>query len=1505
MKKNLKRIFKIGFITAGIVFLFVVFVSLFTQTQFFRDRLRIILASSITSKINGTLHIGTIDGNLLTGFTIDSVALSQNGEMLFSTGKIFCQYEPFGFFSKRATFRYIIVEQPTIRLTRSASGQWNIASILKPDSANTNNHFDWTLIFDDVEIKHGTIVVVDSCSLLAPDHWNLPPSYFEYHNFSVNDFNLTLHATVTEKSIAANIVHASGYSPQSRFELTHFKGNFSVSDKGTFANNIILQTGHSYIELDGSIANVNVMNDFSLARLRQDSVHLQVRAKNLDVGELKSFLPQVDFLNGSVFLDLDVGGEFGNIFIRHLHLNTFRSTVNLSGSVRNLHQPKNLSLGIIVGDTKIDPTDISRILPSLQVPTFDSVGFVTVYSEFNGRPLNFKSKTSLKGSFGSIDINGEMNLEQDQPSYAGSLTTSRLNLGPIIRNKKFNTMLNAKGTITGHGFSLDKLSTTVWFAADSSRIQHLNLTSLTCTLRGEPNHIEANIRAQNSDMNAEILAQGDYSDTTAPRYSATVDLSSFDLASILNDEKFSSDLTFQGSFSGSGHRIDDLNAESDLTFLPSMFQGHKVSAQDIHLTLDQRQELHKHLSLQSGIADIDLRGEFDLDHMTDALVHQTNNLIDSIQRHASPSDSLVQESNEGTLSGNHPWIDQKKFNSTYTINIKDLEPLAELFKSSPFDAKAQLSGSLTGTAGNLSLRCTGTFDECYFGTVKGGILLNNGTIDAVLDSLKDIRTLEDLTANARFTATSGKLNTKTIEHLDASVSYKNLAGKISLHGTVDSLYTVNMEGNASVQPHTYVFDFDTLDLAAGPYQWINDQDVQCRWNYDGFRIMHGVMKRNNEQFTLVGILPSTGDMDFTATLKHFDLSGIQNIVRPNLSPAGDRLFTGTADAELHLSGSMLAPGILFDANSENTFYKQTRIGSFRAHIEYNKQIALLNILNMDKGLDSIPRLVIKGSLPIDLGFTNVEERFPDTSEYIEITSQGFDVGVLEPLLPDLSNLSGTVKSNVIIAGTPRQPEFSGSILLNNIQFLFGPNNIPYSISGELQPSQDKIVVKQLRVQNLDPGGKGNEATLTGSISVKNFEIGEFNLIAQGKILLMTEATRRRVPTMFGTLLTETDDEGLHITGTPEYPLLSGKLYILDANLTFPPATTALSTSNNLILPYIVVDDTTKINFGTEKVSKFYAVGDSSSDSLQFTAIKASPLLDRLRYNLNIETRGLTVVRMIFSPTTNQELYAELDGKVTAVNNNGTPSIYGEIEVGSRSYYSFVRKFDATGKLKFIGEWDNPELDVTATYQGVRQITEPQTIEQEATTTPKTTDQNVLVELAITGPRLNPKLAMSMKVQLRPGGDWVDWSTQSQGGDVQSDVFSFILWGKFHDQLTSKEQQDVSNIGSSTGTSVASNLVSGIFSDLVREELPFIRDVDFSYEGGTIQEGTNVNVTTSPGIGQLRVGGKIFNDIGNTNLSYQINLVRNLFLEIQRKVTSENTEDKRLTNEARLYYRFAF
>jgi hypothetical protein len=397
--------------------------------------------------------------------------------------------------------------------------------------------------------------------------------------------------------------------------------------------------------------------------------------------------------------------------------------------------------------------------------------------------------------------------------------------------------------------------------------------------------------------------------------------------------------------------------------------------------------------------------------------------------------------------------------------------------------------------------------------------------------------------------------------------------------------------------------------------------------------------------------------------------------------------------------------------------------------------------------------------------------------------------------------------------------------------------------------------------------------------------------------------------MYGTLFTAIGLDGLRITGTLARPFLSGTLSVLDADLVFPPAIAVASTNSNLSLEYVVVDDTTSASHSGPRPSKFYGPLEAQAfRSERGARPQSSPLLDRLRYNLNIETQGITAVKMIFTPATNEELYAELTGSVVAMNSQGTPSIYGEIEIAQRSYYNFFKKFDATGKLKFVGQWDNPELDVRATYEGVRQVAESQLGDQAAaaaTGEQRTTEQKVIVELTIKGPRLNPKLDMSMKVQSRPGGAYEDWSGKTQGGDVQSDVISFIVTGKFRDQLTAKDQQELTNIGSSTGSSVASSLLSGIFSDYLRQEFSFVRSVDVLYQGGSFSEGTNVNITANAGIGQLRVGGKIFNDLGNTNLTYQVNLVRNLFLEIQRKVNSDNTEDKRLTNEARLYYRFSF
>jgi hypothetical protein len=190
----------------------------------------------------------------------------------------------------------------------------------------------------------------------------------------------------------------------------------------------------------------------------------------------------------------------------------------------------------------------------------------------------------------------------------------------------------------------------------------------------------------------------------------------------------------------------------------------------------------------------------------------------------------------------------------------------------------------------------------------------------------------------------------------------------------------------------------------------------------------------------------------------------------------------------------------------------------------------------------------------------------------------------------------------------------------------------------------------------------------------------------------------------------------------------------------------------------------------------------------------------------------------------------------------------------------------------------------------------------------TNQQKVTVTLDITGKRYEPKMAMSMQVQLQPGDTPIDWSTQVRGGDVQSDAISFILFGKFNDEINSADRRSLTaNFGSTASSGFTSTLLSGVLTNYLRKELPFIRDVGVTYQGGN----PDVRITGDVLNGYLQFGGKILNNISNANVSYQVNLgdflknpsIRNLFLEIQHR-DSDLTEERK-TDEARIYYRFSF
>ncbi|OLD79452.1 MAG: hypothetical protein AUI33_02690 [Ignavibacteria bacterium 13_1_40CM_2_61_4] len=1501
--KTLRRIFKI-LVYAAALFLIVIFIlGAITQTAFFKDRVRVLLVSSLSDRLNGSIRIGTLGGNFFTGITVDSVEIYAETGLFLRAERVLVKYDLMTLFDKSATMRYLIVDRPTIYLLRSRAGEWNYAKLLKPSGDTTHGTFDWNVFLNDLELKNGMLTVFDSTFAVPPGGDTLAGRHFTEGRFSFKDINVQLKASVRPEDFDVHLLHTSFYSDRPVFELIHCAGDFRVSAGGVSATNVILHSGRSQIGLDGRVPGLDLFRKVKAAALQHDSAQIKLNAKNIDFSELKEFIPELSFLEGSASIDLAADGEFGNLTIRRLKLDVQENSINVAGTVRNLQRADRLDLDLFLGSSYFDPSVAAKLMPGMQIPTFERGGPASVNVRFIGRPLDFRTRTIVRGKFGECDVAGSINLEKKIPRYELSFTTKRLDLASILSNQRINSALFTTGKLDGEGISAGQIRATLSVRIDSSRFRNLPIDAAQLTLQGSPHRFEGSVEATSQKMKAVVSGLTDLTIRESPKFSGDISFQGINLARVLDDPRYGSDLTLEGTVSGSGRTIDDINTDIKFLLMPSTFQGHSISAQEIRFFLDQHDPASKRLSLHSSVMDLDLNGTFDLDLAGAALIHQTSNLLETIREHAMPPESLKARK---AAPGIGPHVaPQRRMDFDYTLHVKDLDPVATLIEGQRFDGRAILSGAIHGTEERLSFSCNGAIDECFIGTFEKGVLLNRATLTVALDSLGGNSALENLTARGRLRSESGLVNTTRIDSLDIDLDYRQLKGTLSIKGVVDSVYSIIMAGQTSVQPHTYAFDVDNLTFTSGAYRWHNDQDVQVRVNYDGTRVMHAVMLRNAEQFSLTGVLHHDGEFDFDAALNKFDLTGLAVFVRNPELLRPDQGFRGLASATLHLAGSPENPFMTFKAVSDSAYFRQTRIGSVEANILYGSATATIGLTVKKMPSDPQPTLVVKGTLPINLAFSGVQERFPPEKQHLEIVSQGFDLSVFDPILRDFENLRGQLHCEITVAGTPRDPEYLGSITLSDVSFTFADNNVPYSISADLEPSGNKIVLKSFQVRNLQKLGPVGEARVSGSLIIKNYQIDSIDFTAFGQILLMSEATRKTRSTVYGSLFTEIGSEGLSLRGPIAHPYLTGNLYVRDANLTFPPVRETAGSSSQMALNYVVLDDTSKAAPQTARPSKFYSGNDARHSSSRTAEVRdrGSLFLDRLRYNLSIETRGTTAIKMIFTPSTNEELYAELDGRVSVVNSQGYPSVTGEIAVLPHSYYNFFRRFDASGKLKFVGQWDNPELEIEATYESYR--TDP---------AHDSLQQKVIVQLNIGGSRYEPKLDMSMKVQLQPDQEPVDWASQARGGDVQSDAISFILTGKFRDELTSKERGDIaSSVGSTAGSGLTSGLLSGVLTDFLRQEFPFIRSAEVSYAGGSFQQGANVRLSGEAFKGYWQVGGKILNDIGNANVSYQMSLgdvlkapsIHNLFLEIQRRVEGDISEEKKLTNEARLYYRFSF
>jgi predicted RNA-binding protein len=1521
---------------SGILLFVLIAIIGYTQTRSFKTYLRNTLLVKSRTALNGQLQIGSIEGNLLTGFTVDSVSIRGYADELLSSERIEFKYDLFGFFFKRIAFNNIVIVKPHIHIYRSVDGTWNVLRLIKPTQKDTTP-FAWTIDIKRLKLQDAELVFIDSL-LLAQRQigtYEVPPdSVIDYARVHLSALSLETSAKIQNGRYEVKLGNLEFTSQEPSFALRHFEGDFLLTKNEGSAQNVHIETSKSQVRLDAGIKDVDIASLSSAEELKMKPVDLTVSAEDIDTRELKQFLyPSVDFLDRELKLHLKASGTFGDLKIEKLVIQMPHSFVQLQGRLRNLHSASNLEMTIQSNDNVIAPRDLIDCLPGLKLPDFTFLGPVKYSLSYEGRPLDFHARVSCSTAAGNIDVDGKMKILPEDITYSGTVALHSLALGTLLQDGKTTSSLNARMTIDGTGFDPRSMTGLARIEMDSSLFNGLSVQRSVFVFDIADGMLRSHVAASVGSGTYELSSSLQFLRQDSSNYNIIAKIRSLDLAEVLQDKQYESALSFDLTATGATGKI----ARSDtveLNFYRSVFGTEKFESGEATAIFAMRDSLQSNLQITSTIGDLDVDGRFSPSSfiaawdnayrlVTEAVAYRLQNL-DSLRSYKG-SIAAEEKFQPSHLGRNVP------IESQFHLIVNDFGPIG-LFIHIPMSGQGIVEGSIVGDSTALLLQ--GKVNLEQFGLRAGTDTLNADTaaIQYSFGRMSAQTIFQTFDASVETNLKNFAINAFLFNQLSGQLNVKSDSSDFQFSTFIDSTARVRIGGVSRVNARLMEFEMPELHIEVGQYIADNAGTVRLILGRDGLRIQSLTMVHESEEAMLSGYFSPTGVSDLNISLSGFILSNLKQVLHRGPYAKSSMQFDGKVDAITSFRGSFESPNIIVDlkadgVRAEDVLQDKSQVfGKVESHLAYSEHVLTLLMKFMSRPDDpqASPDLLLSGSLPYEFVLSREAPHKLEGQVDLTLKATRMDLKFLDPFVPEISNLNGMMTCDMRMKGPFDAPQYEGTMSIQQASLVFDPLGIRYVLNGDLIPAGDRIQLERFTIQN-DPKELLHVGTMnvTGSFTLLGLNLKHFDIVAQGDLKVMSEDKRFAGQKIYGNLFAATGPNGLHWQGDLSASMVRGDVFIKDAQLVLPPDRDVEFVRASVV-NVTFHDDTSRT---VPQTSEELKSNNGKTKSLQNggkVAVGAgfpSPLseavhnsfLDGISYDVGIETQGPTTLRFVFNTQTSEELFADLQGRLYFSRIPGTSRLTGQVDVGNRSYYNFIKRFEATGKLLFTGNVLNPELDISATYEG-RHDTTNQYQTFGACVGPDKPHQ-VLVTLRITGTRDEPRTKISLQFRIPPSLEWTDW----QCGDEEGNAMAFIFMGQYKNELTDQQRTGAigANLGSSVGSAIGSGLLTGPASEAIRKNFwGGFQSLDVLYYGGQFGQSADLRVAGQVGEAVIRAGGYVFTgDLGNANVSVELPMsyvigverLHHLILTIERRVEGiQNAEEQRRASDGvRLGYRFTF
>ncbi|OGU71025.1 MAG: hypothetical protein A3G43_01915 [Ignavibacteria bacterium RIFCSPLOWO2_12_FULL_56_21] len=1488
---------------AGTILVFVV-VALagFTQTRAFKSYLLSRILAAADSALTGRLTIGRLEGNLITGMQFFDVRVQEREVTLFSADRIDASYDPLGVPLQRIPLSRVTVLHPELFMWRSVDKSWNVNRLFRADDEDTSRS-TWTIDIKRIRLENAKIRVLDSVALSEVEHQSLPDSAVNYANLIFAPLNVTASVEISPVEVSAKVEEASWTLQQPFLRVDNLAASFRMTPSVASIEGLRIETGRSQILADASIQ-TDIRDVGRLAQLERVPVRLDLRLERLDFRELRQYLyPHVEFLDGEISAFVQAHGPFGQLKVEHASVRTAQSFVDLSGTVSNLHQTSRLSLDLEAGESVANSLDINAHLPGLEIPEWTRFGEVRFTSAFKGTPREFDARITAGSERGSIEAVGSIKTDR-MLSYNITLNANEFDLGGLLGDGTEISRLTGKVSINGSGTSPGSMIAVARAEVDSSQVYGISLRKTVVVIDAAEGDITAHISTVTGAGNANVTGRLRIGPRRSITYGVRGELRGVNLARIPGLRAYDSDINCElaaGGFADPGGRRTDSIA---VGFERSSIAGKDMQEAQVTAAYAGLDSVRRHFSLQSPAVDLSVDGTFSPASLAASVSHGVGIIGEYVSAYFGSLDSLRGFGGKRRMwTARHVPEDVRfaPIDARVMFAFRDASALGVLLRT---DLTGDFSGTwdIVGTPEDFQLSGSAKSSSLQLRDTSAHILAAGLALDFYADGLVDSTVLQSFAGSVTVDAATLFVNGRSFTEPHARAETRGSSGTFEVSAEMDSSVRFNGYGQAELRDRLIDLSFDELRLDVNSYVLSSPETLSVVIGSDGFLFKNALFTSEAEEIRVAGYFSPGGVSDLNVNIRDFLANNLRFLLRRTAYADFVRDVGGIANASLIFRGTLDHPNISLDLTADGVRIQETVYGRVDVRTSYFEE-SLKLFVRLQSSRDEVragPDLLLTGTVPYILALKGpVPTEPPEGDIDLEMVSQGLDLRFLEPYMMNVARaLRGTLTCNVKMRGNVRDPVYEGSATIRNARFLFMPTRIEYLLDGDLLPAGEKIELRNFVLRNTEEDNRDGRMNVSGSLTLSGISLKRFDLGFNGQLLAMKEdSSRLQGGKVFGNLTAATGFNGLRWQGNLQQSFLFGSMQIRNGQITLHPERETPHYSVRLIDILYDKDSTNpRARFALEPGN-----GTSAEPVAAVTEETPRSFLDGIDYDLAIETVGPTQVKFIFNRQTNDVLFADLRGRMSFQKTPADTRLTGEVEVTDRSYYNFLKRFSATGRIYFTGDPLNPELDIIAKYEGVHR-----TIENPASPTPIEKSEDVTVILYLRGPRSKLETKFDVEVETASG-------IEKRTGDVEADAIAFIMTNQFRDELT--EQQRTSLIGENLGYGLASGMLTGPISEMLRRySQGTIQSFDVNYYGGS-QSGTDIRLTGEYRGAIIRIGGRIFNDPLNSNLIVELPLSRilesdrlqNLYLTLERRASNvESAEDQRkASNGARLLYRFTF